>query len=114
MSGEGSSTLADELMRVLSPHQTASAVKMMPPEDTEFGENPEEELEFVSKIGEGSFGTVWRAIHRPSGSYVAVKKVSLDGEDEAMKEGSTMKQLCHQNIVRFYAFYMFVLFPPLN
>jgi len=79
---------------------------MMPPEGTVFGENPDEELDFVSKIGEGSFGTVWRAVHKPSSSYVAVKKVSMDGEDEALKEGSTMKQLCHQNIVRFYAFYM--------
>ena len=111
MSTEGSgSSLAEELMRVLSPRQKGPTVKMMPPEGTVFGENPEQELDFQSKIGEGSFGTVWRAIHRPSGSYVAVKKVSLDGEDEAMKEGSTMKQLCHQNIVRFYAFYMFV--PP--
>ena len=108
MSGEGSnSSLAEELMRVLSPQH--SNVRMMPPEGTVFGKNPDEELDFVSKIGEGSFGTVWRAIHKPSSSYVAVKKVSLDGEDEALKEGSTMKQLCHQNIVRFYAFYMFVI-----
>ena len=110
MSGEGSSSsLAEELMRVLSPRR--SNVRMMPPEGTVFGKNPDEELDFVSKIGEGSFGTVWRAVHKPSSSYVAVKKVSMDGEDEALKEGSTMKQLCHQNIVRFYAFYMFVIHP---
>jgi len=96
------SSLAVELMRALSPN---SSIRLMPPEGTVFGDKPEEEIEMLSKIGEGSFGTVWRAIHKPSQSYVAVKKVSLDGEDEAIKEGSTMEKLCHQNIVRFYAFY---------
>jgi len=101
-SKEGGCSLAAELMRALSPSAT---IRLMPPEGTVFGDKPEEELEMITKIGEGSFGTVWRAIHKPSQSYVAVKKVSLDGEDEAIKEGSTMEKLCHQNIVRFYAFY---------
>jgi len=103
--GSNSGSLAAELLRALSPRAQGPAVRMKPPEGTVFGDDPEDELQFLTKIGEGSFGTVWRAIHKPSTSYVAVKKVSLDGEDDAMKEGSTMEKLCHQNIVRFYAFY---------
>jgi len=106
MSGkEGVSLAAIELLRSLSPNASNPTISLKPPEGTPFGDKPEEELQMMTKIGEGSFGTVWRAVHKRSLSYVAVKKVSLDGEDEAVKEGSTMEKLCHQNIVRFYAFY---------
>jgi len=104
---KGQVSLADELMRALSPSVSAPPpmIKMIPPEGTVFGDDPEEELEMITKIGEGSFGSVYRALHIPSQSYVAVKKVDLEGEDDAMKEGSTMEKLTHQNIVRFYAYY---------
>ena len=108
---KGQVSLADELMRALSPSINAPPmINMIPPEGTVFGDDPEEELEMINKIGEGSFGSVYRALHIPSQSYVAVKKVDLEGEDDAMKEGSTMEKLTHQNIVRFYAYYKFVLF----
>ena len=110
---EAPSSRAEELMRALSPPSTPTAqIRMVPPKGTVFGDRPEDELEMVAKIGEGSFGTVWRAVHRPSQSYVAVKKVRLDGEDDSMKEGATMEQLVHNNIVRFYALYKFVFRTP--
>ena len=100
----GACPAAEELLRALSP-PTAARYRVVPPRGTVFGERPEEELELLAKIGEGSFGTVWRAVHRPSQSLVAVKKVTAEGEDESMREGATMEQLTHENIVRFYALY---------
>lgn len=113
-----SESLAAELLRALSPKTTEAGYLMAPPEGTVFGARPEDELELVSKIGEGSFGTVWRAVHRPSHAFVAVKRVRLDGTDtdaaspdaassSALKESAAMEQLTHENIVRFYAQYRF-------
>ena len=127
-------SLAAELLRALSP-KTEAGYLMAPPEGTVFGARPDDELELVSKIGEGSFGTVWRAVHRPSHAFVAVKRVRLDCTDtgadagadsgadnssssssssdsgnsssSALKESAAMEQLTHENIVRFYAQYRF-------
>lgn len=124
-----SGSLAAELMRALSP-KTEAEYLVAPPEGTVFGARPDDELELVSKIGEGSFGTVWRAVHRPSHAFVAVKRVRLDDADadadasadsssssssspsgSALKESAAMEQLTHENIVRFYAQYRFADFP---
>ena len=120
-----SGLLAAELMRALSP-KTEAEYLVAPPEGTVFGARPDDELELVSKIGEGSFGTVWRAVHRPSHAFVAVKRVRLDDADadagadsssssspssSALKESAAMEQLTHENIVRFYAQYRFADFP---
>jgi len=59
----------------------------------------------VEKIGEGTYGVVYKARNRVSGDLVALKKIRLEAEDEgipstAIREISILKELQHPNIVR--------------
>jgi len=56
------------------------------------------------KLGEGTFGVVYRAIDRLSGDMVALKKVRVDAWEEgmpatALREISVLKEIEHENIV---------------
>jgi hypothetical protein len=64
-----------------------------------------ENYEKVEKIGEGTYGVVYKARHRLSGDTIALKKIRLEQEDEgvpptAIREISLLKELQHVNIVR--------------
>ena len=57
------------------------------------------------KIGEGTYGVVYKARERATGELIALKKIRLDAEDEgvpstAIREISLLKELQHTNIVR--------------
>eukprot|EP01065_Artemidia_motanka_P043268 TRINITY_DN5973_c0_g1_i1.p1 TRINITY_DN5973_c0_g1~~TRINITY_DN5973_c0_g1_i1.p1 ORF type:complete len:309 (+),score=54.08 TRINITY_DN5973_c0_g1_i1:66-992(+) len=59
----------------------------------------------LDKIGEGSYGVVYKAKDKQTGELVALKRIRLDGEDEgvpctAIREISLLKELKHRNIVR--------------
>ncbi|KAJ3070333.1 Cyclin-dependent kinase catalytic subunit [Podochytrium sp. JEL0797] len=61
--------------------------------------------EKIEKIGEGTYGVVYKARDRSSGAIVALKKIRLETEDEgvpstAVREISLLKELNHPNIVR--------------
>jgi hypothetical protein len=67
-----------------------------------------EQYEKVEKIGEGTYGVVYKARHRLSGDTIALKKIRLEQEDEgvpptAIREISLLKELHHVNIVRCVA-----------
>lgn len=58
----------------------------------------------LEKIGEGTYGVVYKARHRESGRFVALKKIRLESEDEgvpstAIREVSLLKEMKHPNIV---------------
>eukprot|EP00512_Aurantiochytrium_limacinum_P001057 CAMPEP_0171490534 /NCGR_PEP_ID=MMETSP0958-20121227/3353_1 /TAXON_ID=87120 /ORGANISM="Aurantiochytrium limacinum, Strain ATCCMYA-1381" /LENGTH=384 /DNA_ID=CAMNT_0012023843 /DNA_START=749 /DNA_END=1900 /DNA_ORIENTATION=- len=58
----------------------------------------------VEKIGEGTYGIVYKARDRLNGSFYALKKITLEGQDEgvpstAIREISLLKELSHENIV---------------
>ncbi|XP_005407520.1 PREDICTED: cyclin-dependent kinase 3 isoform X2 [Chinchilla lanigera] len=58
----------------------------------------------VEKIGEGTYGVVYKAKKKDSGQLVALKKIRLDLETEgvpstAIREISLLKELKHPNIV---------------
>jgi hypothetical protein len=64
-----------------------------------------DDYEKVEKIGEGTYGVVYKAKHRISGDTIALKKIRLEQEDEgvpptAIREISLLKELQHVNIVR--------------
>eukprot|EP00126_Sphaerothecum_destruens_P001375 Sdes_comp14216_c0_seq1m3428 len=64
-----------------------------------------EQYEKVEKIGEGTYGVVYKAKDRQTGMFVALKKIRLEAEDEgvpstAIREISLLKELKHDNIVR--------------
>ncbi|CAO2646141.1 Cyclin-dependent kinase 3 [Lemmus lemmus] len=59
----------------------------------------------VEKIGEGTYGVVYKAKNKETGQIVALKKIRLDVETEgipstAIREISLLKELKHPNIVK--------------
>ena len=61
----------------------------------------------LEKIGEGTYGVVYKAKDRVTGEIIALKKIRLEAEDEgipstAIREISLLKELQHPNIVRLY------------
>jgi len=61
----------------------------------------------LEKIGEGTYGVVYKAKNRVSEEIVALKRIRLEAEDEgipstAIREISLLKELRHPNIVRLY------------
>ncbi len=64
-----------------------------------------ERYQKLEKIGEGTYGVVYKAKDRKSGKIIALKRIRLEAEDEgipstAIREISLLKELRHPNIVR--------------
>ena len=62
-------------------------------------------FEKVEKIGEGTYGVVYKARNRVTDEIVALKRIRLEQEEEgvpstAIREISLLKELKHENIVR--------------
>jgi len=58
----------------------------------------------IEKIGEGTYGVVFKGRNKKTGEIVAMKKIRLESEDEgvpstAIREISLLKELQHPNIV---------------
>ena len=65
-----------------------------------------QKYEKLEKIGEGTYGTVFKGKNRETQEIVALKRVRLDDDDEgvpssALREICLLKELKHKNIVRF-------------
>ncbi|NP_001312325.1 cell division control protein 2 homolog A [Nicotiana tabacum] len=64
-----------------------------------------DQYEKVEKIGEGTYGVVYKARDRVTNETIALKKIRLEQEDEgvpstAIREISLLKEMQHANIVR--------------
>ena len=64
-----------------------------------------DQYEKVEKIGEGTYGVVYKARDRLTNETIALKKIRLEQEDEgvpstAIREISLLKEMQHGNIVR--------------
>jgi serine/threonine protein kinase len=64
-----------------------------------------ETYEKLEKVGEGTYGVVYKARHIYSSEIVALKKIRLENEEEgmpstAMREISLLNELKHPNIVK--------------
>uniref|UniRef100_UPI00358E176C cyclin-dependent kinase 1-like isoform X3 n=1 Tax=Myxine glutinosa TaxID=7769 RepID=UPI00358E176C len=58
----------------------------------------------LEKVGEGTYGVVYKGKHKKTGSIVALKKIKIENEDEgipstAIREIALLKELQHPNIV---------------
>ena len=65
-----------------------------------------ESYQKIEKIGEGTYGVVYKAREKSSQRIVALKKIRLEAEDEgvpstAIREISLLRELDHDNVVRY-------------
>lgn len=65
-----------------------------------------DKYERLNKLGEGTYGVVWKARNNQTGQLVALKRIRLESEEEgvpctAIREISLLKELDHPNIVRY-------------
>lgn len=85
----------------VNPHPQPSALPPTPPSPLPMTTNRYKKLE---KLGEGTYATVYRAQHIPSGLLVALKEIRLNPEEgapsTAIREISLMKELRHPNVVQ--------------
>lgn len=63
------------------------------------------QYERLDRVGEGTYGVVYKARDTRTGMIVALKKIRLEQEDEgvpstAIREIALLKELNHQNVVR--------------
>ena len=63
-----------------------------------------EDFQKIEKIGEGTYGVVFKGRNLKTDEIVAIKKIRLESEDEgvpstAIREISLLKELQHPNIV---------------
>lgn len=64
-----------------------------------------EKYQKIDKLGEGTYGIVYKAQNKQTGEIVALKRIRLDNEDEgvpctAIREISILKDMKHANIVK--------------
>lgn len=67
--------------------------------------NEIERYQRTDKIGEGTYGIVYKAIDKQTNDIVALKKIRLEHEDEgvpstAIREISLLKEIDHPNVIR--------------
>ena len=63
----------------------AAAAAPVPPGQTQgFGDALSRRYHRVQKVGEGTYGVVYKARDNVRGTFVALKKIRIDGEDEGM------------------------------
>lgn len=67
---------------------------------------PEEVFDIISKLGEGSYGSVFKALHKDSKQILAIKQVPVDTDlQEIIKEISIMQQCDSPYVVKYYGSY---------
>ncbi|CAB3375264.1 Hypothetical predicted protein [Cloeon dipterum] len=67
---------------------------------------PEEVFDILCKLGEGSYGSVYKAVHKESGQVLAIKQVPVDTDlQEIIKEISIMQQCDSPYVVKYYGSY---------
>lgn len=64
-------------------------------------------FQIVEKLGEGTYGKVYKAINTETREYFALKKIRIVYEDEgvpgtAIREVSLLKECEHPNVIRLY------------
>lgn len=69
--------------------------------------NPLSKFQKLEKLGEGTYGVVYKARDRTNHTIIALKKIRVESEDEgvpstAIREIALLKELDHPNIVKLH------------
>lgn len=90
--------------KISKTEMAASNLKMLSEES--LTRQPEEVFDIICKLGEGSYGSVYKALHKESENVVAIKQVPLDTDlHEIIKEISIMQQCDSPYVVKYYGSY---------
>lgn len=74
------------------------------------GQNPSEVFILQEKLGEGSFGAVYKATHKDSGFVLAIKEIEgIHGQasEDLKKEIEILKKCKHSNVVTYFGTALF-------
>ncbi|KAJ8353848.1 hypothetical protein SKAU_G00214150 [Synaphobranchus kaupii] len=86
--------------------QPAPKSKLKKLSEDSLTKQPEEVFDVLEKLGEGSYGSVYKAIHKESGQVVAIKQVPVESDlQEIIKEISIMQQCDSPYVVKYYGSY---------
>ncbi|XP_067834204.1 serine/threonine-protein kinase 3 [Heptranchias perlo] len=86
--------------------QSAPKSKLKKLSEDSLTKQPEEVFDVLEKLGEGSYGSVFKAIHKESGQVVAIKQVPVESDlQEIIKEISIMQQCDSAYVVNYYGSY---------
>uniref|UniRef100_A0A671U0T3 Serine/threonine kinase 3 (STE20 homolog, yeast) n=1 Tax=Sparus aurata TaxID=8175 RepID=A0A671U0T3_SPAAU len=85
----------------LKPPNILYSIKLKKLSEDSLTKQPEEVFDVLEKLGEGSYGSVFKAIHKESGQVVAIKQVPVESDlQEIIKEISIMQQ-CDRFLTAF-------------
>ncbi|XP_060553174.1 serine/threonine-protein kinase 3-like isoform X2 [Ruditapes philippinarum] len=80
--------------------------ELMKLSDESLARQPDEVFDIICKIGRGSYGSVYKSLHKESGQVLAIKQVPVDTDlQEIIKEISIMQQCDSPFIVKYYGSY---------
>ncbi|BHF71674.1 Mitogen-activated protein kinase kinase kinase kinase 1 [Sparganum proliferum] len=71
--------------------------------------DPKAEYKVLANIGSGTYGDVYKAIHRETRQVVAIKVMKIDPKDDIRsicQEIHTLLECSHENIVRYFGSYL--------
>jgi len=86
--------------------EDAESLKLEMLDEDSLTRQPDEVFDIVSKLGEGSYGSVFKAVHKESEQVLAIKQVPVDTDlQDIIKEISIMQQCVSPYVVRYYGSY---------
>ena len=77
----------------------------LPRVSEDWGNGKIKDYEIITAVGEGTYGKVFKAEHKATGKFVALKKVRLENEKDgfpitAVREIKILRQLDHCNVIK--------------